>query len=186
MNSAKEAPISEYEAAGECDKAVREHLEWQNTIEYELGDTLDIKTSIALVVIIFLATQSGGFLASHMPTHWHYVQIVSAGCLAVAGVLAVIELFPRTYKAGLSPDEFVKWVGEVKAFYTTEAVSDPERKCIDFLRRKQVEQMKGRFSHNNSINKLKSNLTTASFWFTAVALIANLATLVALSTHWRF
>jgi hypothetical protein len=187
MNGARETKLpTELSAIEEYDLIIQEHLEWQNELELELGDTLDIKTSIALVVIIFLATQSGGFLATHMPRHWHNLQIVSVLCLIIAGVLAVWELIPRTYKFGLSPAKFLEWVKGVKDFYSADGVSNPEARSVEFIRRKQIEQMQTRFSKNRAINAMKSKAVEWSFYLTMTALILNLATLAALTSDWRF
>jgi hypothetical protein len=170
----------------EIEQIILDNLKTQNDLEYQLGDTLDIKTSIALVVITFLATLSGGLLASPMPLHWHNIQLASILSLAIAGILAVWELFPRTYKVGLAPDQFRRWVQEVRAFYNTKDAPDPETKSIEFIRRKTTEQLGERFSQNSAMNARKSNLATCIFALTMLALILNLATLAGLSTGWRF
>jgi|WetSurMetagenome_2_1015567.scaffolds.fasta_scaffold475763_1 hypothetical protein len=168
------------------EQIILENLESQNDIEYELGDTLDIKTSIALVVIIFLATQSGGFLAMAMPRHWHNIQLVAVICLVFSGLIAVFELFPRTYKVGLEPDEFIKWAQDVEAFYNAKTSSNPEAKGVEFIRRKVVGQMLTRFAANRAINAMKSKLVTWVFRLTLIAFILNLFTLAGLSTGWYF
>lgn len=85
MNSAKENIPLRTDAADELNRVIIEHLPAQDELEFELGDTLDIKTSIVLVVIVFLAAQSGAFLAQSMPRHWHCIQMLSAACLVAAG-----------------------------------------------------------------------------------------------------
>lgn len=178
--------ISSSNQKEELDRIILENLQSQNDIEYALGDTLDIKTSIALIVIIFLAAQSGGFLASHMPRHWHVIQLISVGCLIASGVLSVWELLPRTYKVGLAPDEFIGWVQRVKAFYSTDGVPNPEAKTVEFIRRKKVEQLQKRFAANNAVNTMKSFVVTGVFILTLASLVLNLVTLAALSSGWRF
>src|SRR5690348_4795153 len=93
----------------ELQKTVEEYLKSQDDLEFELGDTLDVKTSIALVLITFLATQSADFLRHNPPlsSFWHVVQVVSAAALIAAGVLAIAELKPRGYIARTEPAEFL-------------------------------------------------------------------------------
>lgn len=170
----------------ELDQIILENLQSQNDIEYALGDTLDIKTSIALVVIIFLAAQSSGFLAAHMPHHWYVVQIVSVGCLIASGGLSVWELLPRIYKVGLAPEEFSAWIQRVKGFYSADGVPDPDAKTVAFIRRKKVEQLQKRFTANSKVNAMKSLVVTGVFILTLGSLGLNLATLIALSSGWRF
>jgi len=165
----------------EFKQIIDEHLRSQDDREFGLGDTLDIKTSIALVVVIFLATQSGGFLASPMPLHWHNIQIVSVGCVIIAGVLAMIVLWPRTYKLKIQPSEFLGWTKQVNEFYGENRVA-----AVEFIRSKQIQRIQKRFAVNSSINASKSAAMSWSFYFTMTALILNIATLIGLSTGWRF
>jgi hypothetical protein len=171
----------------EYEQLILENLKSQNDLEYELGDTLDIKTSISLVVLVFLATQSSGFLALRvMPRHWHNIQIVSVICLSVAGLLAVWELIPRTYIVGLTPDEFLKWAQEVKTFYSTAGEPNPEAKSVEFIHGKTADQLRARFTANRKINAMKSNVVTCVFILTMASLVLNLATLAGQSCGWRF
>jgi hypothetical protein len=184
--NASSESLPDFDSKNTYEQIIFENLKSQNDIEYELGDTLDIKTSIALVIIIFLATQSGGFLATAMPRHWHNIQLVAVICLVFAGLLAVSELFPRTYKVGLEPDEFIKWAQDVEGFYNAKASSNPEKKGVEFIRRKVADQMLRRFTANSAINSLKSKLVTWVFGLTLTALILNLFTLAGLSSGWYF
>jgi hypothetical protein len=173
-------------SAEDLEEIIVEHLKWQNQVEYELSDSYDVKTSIALVVILFLAAQSAGFLGSQMPLHWHYWQIASVIFLIISGVLSVIELIPRTYRVGLSPNEFQQWIDEVKSFYGAQAASDPNVRTVEFVRRKQIDQMRERFIENSSKNASKSALIQWIFLSMVISLAINLLTLTALMTRWRF
>ncbi len=166
---------------------VSDYLKEQDDFEVGLGDTLDIKTSIALVVIIFLATQSAEFLKSpFIPLHWRSAQFGSAICLILAGVLALWELWPREYAFRLGSTEFLNFVEERKAFHREEGEMKPEDKVIEYLRDKDVQRAKDRFANNSRINSTKLFTMRWSFYFTTVALALNLATLLALSFGWRF
>lgn len=167
-------------------QTIAEHLKSQDDLEFGLGDTLDIKTSIALVIIIFLATQSAGFLASSMPLHWHNVQIISVVCVIISGILAVWELIPRTYIAGMGPSEFIGWVEQLRTFYSKQGDSNPETKIVETIRNKEIEKIKARFATNRAINATKSKAVEWSFYFMMTALAVNLVTLLALSSGWRF
>jgi hypothetical protein len=104
------------------DQIISEHLKEQDEREFALGDTLDIKTSIALVIITFLATQSAEFLkASASAPRWHIIQQMSVACLVIAGLLALIELIPRNYRLRMNPATFLEWVKQTKAFYLRKA-----------------------------------------------------------------
>ena len=95
----------------ETEEIISQYVKSQDDFEVKLGDTLDIKTSIAVVILVFLATQSAGFLAlASIPLHWRNIQIVSAICIGIAGILAVYELLPRKYNVRPDSVEFVAWV----------------------------------------------------------------------------
>jgi hypothetical protein len=168
-------------AAEEQNRIVLENIQYQDDLEFKLGDTLDVKTSIALVLVVFLATQSASFLALAMPRHWHNFQIASVGLLVIAGFLAIVALWPRKYKLRLKSSEFLGWVKEVDEFYGGDKAS-----AVKFIQSKQIEKVEKRFSINSLINERKSNAMTASFYFTMGAFILNIATLLALSTRWYF
>ncbi|MHB1794647.1 MAG: hypothetical protein ACYCPO_06735 [Acidobacteriaceae bacterium] len=181
MQKAHEHNSSKPDAMEELNQIILEHLQSQDDLEFELGDTFDIKTSIALVIIIFLATQSGGFLSSKMPLHWHNIQIASVACVVIAGFLAMFALWPRNYKLKLEPKGFLGWVKEVKEFY-----GDDKAAVVEFLRSTQIEKIQKRFARNSSINARKSRFMELAFYFTMAALVLNIATLLALSSGWRF
>lgn len=168
----------------EYNQTIAEYIKSQDELEFELGDTLDIKTSIALVVIIFLASQSAWFLSLSMPRHWHTAQVVSAACIGISGILAVLELIPRDYKVRMSPDDFLGWVEQLKEFYKSDAA--PEMRIVDHIRTKEMEKVKARFAQNSAINARKSWFIGKSFLFMLSTLAINFLTLLALSFGWRF
>jgi hypothetical protein len=167
--------MSEYEAK------VMEFMRSQDESEFELGDTLDVKSSIALIVIIFLAGQSAEFLQKSPPLSpfWHIVQVVSVVATVIAGVLCLIELRPRKYKAPMPPGDFLGWANDIERFYTEKA-ADPQGSALEYMSQTEREKIKTRFSINSEINREKANLIEWAFYFTAGALLLNLATLVAL------
>jgi hypothetical protein len=186
MPITKKPSAIEASAKAELNALLKEHLQKQNDVEYVLGDTLDVKTSIALVVIIFLATQSGALLAMKSPLHWHNTQIGAIVCLIIAGVLAVYELFPRTYKVGFSPDELKAWVDDTHRAYALDDESNAYANTVESIEAGSVLSLEKRFLHNRAINSHKSNVVTAIFAFTMASLLANLVTLAALSVGWYF
>jgi hypothetical protein len=182
MNGLKGQLHAKREAAtNELQRTIAERLESQDGVEFGLGDTLDMKTNVALVVIVFLATQSGWFLTLPMPRHWHNAQIVSVACLVVAGLAAMYVLIPRKYKLKLEPDKFLEWLEGVKRFY-----GDDEIAILEFMRQKEIEKTVTRIARNSAINGRKSSVMEVSFWFTIASLGTNVVTLLALAIGWRF
>lgn len=162
-------------------ETVAEFVRSQDDREVDLGDTFDIKTSIALVIITFLATQSAEFLKTPLSACWHTIQQLSVACLVIAGVLAFLELIPRNYRLRMTPDEFLNWVDQTKTFYKEKGVTDPESSTLERIRSIEIERLKARFAANSAINTWKSRLMGWSFYFTMAAVALNLATLVDLS-----
>lgn len=165
----------------EYQREIAESIKNQDETELALGDTLDVKASIALVVIIFLATQSADFLKSSPPLSpaWHHVQVWSVFCLIAAGVCAFFELLPRQYEMRMSPAEFIGWVNKLADFYKGDP--DAESKISQDITDTEIKKIEKRFSANSAINARKSLLLDWCFRFTAAALAFNLATLLRLA-----
>jgi hypothetical protein len=162
------------------EQIISENLKEQDEREFALGDTLDIKTSIALVVITFLATQSADFLKTPLSSFWHVIQRLSVVCIIIAGVLALIELIPRGYKLRMAPDKFLEWINQTVEFYESQGKTDPESSTAKRISIVEIEKLKDRFKANSAINEVKSSLMAGSFYFTMVAVALNLATLAAM------
>jgi hypothetical protein len=158
-----------------------EFLKAQDEREFALGDTLDIKTSIALVIITFLATQSAEFMKHPLSPFWQLVQHISIPFIVVAGLLALIELIPRNYRLRTASDEFVKWAEETRRFYADQGETDPEHKAIERINETELHKLRNRFRVNMSINEGKSKLMSVSFYCIFVAVCCNLGTLTALA-----
>lgn len=186
MQLAHDHHSSKPDAKEELNQIIGAHLPSQDDLEFDLGDTLDIKMSIVLVVIVFLATQSSGFLASPMPVHWHNIQIASTIAVITAGVLSLIELFPKTYKTRMGHKEFLAWVEQLKEFYDHEGVENPEEKIVEFIRLKDAQRTCERIAANRVINAQKSRFLEWSFYSMMVSVALNLITLLGLSSGWRF
>lgn len=163
------------------DETVMDFLRSQDEREVDLGDTFDIKTSIALVILIFLAAQSADFLKMPLSYWWHTIQQLSVVCLVVGGVLALLELIPRNYRLRMPPDAFLTWADEVKASYEKSDAPDPESGAIAHIRDVEIKKLKDRFAANSSVNATKSWLVNWSFWATLMAVILNLLTLANVS-----
>ena len=75
---------------------LRELVADRDRLELSLGDALDVKGSIVLVVITFLATLSGSLLESPgLGRYGRLGQLISIVALAVGGVLAVVSVAPQ-------------------------------------------------------------------------------------------
>ena len=165
----------------ESERIIAEHLKDQDEREFALGDTLDIKTSIALVIITFLATQSAEFLkTAALSSCWHTIQRISVVCIVVAGVLALVELIPRGYRLRMTPDKFREWIRQTREFYGSIGATDPESSTAERISSVEIEKLTERFIANRAINEMKASLMAWSFYFTMAAVALNLVTLMGL------
>jgi hypothetical protein len=144
-----------------------------------LGDTLDMKANIWLVVITFLATQTAYFLSKELHGYVFWGQVVSAFLLLVAGLLSLWELMPRDYllfrpSQGAIQKKIEKLRDEHKES------TDKEKMVEAGIVNAQMQWAKERTEFNMAINDKKSALINWSFWLAAVSFGFNFATLATL------
>jgi hypothetical protein len=140
---------------------------------FSLGDVLDAKASIGLVIVTFLAIQTADFLKVSGPGD--ELQFWSAVALAVAGALALAELWPRNYQTE-TPESLTGWLQELRDYYQNDAEAE-KRVTAAFtagLRDRTVE----RLDANSRLNRRKSTYMTWCYRFTTVAFALNLVTLL--------
>ena len=150
--------------------------------EFNLGDTLDIKTGIILACLTFLAIQAGELLKQPQTAHNQIIaqilSIISILALIVGGVFAVLVMRPRNYYREATPDEYgewIVWIKDVEAYRRKHPeVSVPD----DALTEARILSANERIQINAAINKRKSLLMFVAFWATSVSFIANILTLV--------
>jgi hypothetical protein len=148
----------------------------RDACELSLGDVLDVKVSILLVAITFLAGLSGGILISvKLPLVLKVGQIISLAALSVAGTLALFELRPRNYDFPDLPKFWDAWIKSLEKHY-----AGKEGKA-DLIYRTYVggfiKRAEERIEKNHAINLTKSRLMTYCFWATGLSLAINLLTL---------
>lgn len=159
----------------ETDKLQADYVRERDAREFAMGDTLDVKTSVILAVIVFLAAQSADFFKETLTPCMRVLQFLSVFGLVVAGIFAVLELLPRDYGTEGSPLSYQEWVGELKAFYAGQQNADVL--VAEHVIKGRSQRTTERIEANIAINKRKSNFLSLSFIFTAISLAANLATL---------
>jgi hypothetical protein len=156
-----------------------ERLEAKDAMLFGLSDTLDAKASIALVIITFLATQSGMFLATvGLPEQLRVLQIISAFALAIAGGVSVAALWPRDHEAE-TPEALDEWLDELRAFYSDSP--DVETAVAVAFRDGRIKRLKESIAANGKIDRLKSRFVMTAYGFSVVALALNMTTLLGLA-----
>jgi hypothetical protein len=152
---------------------VIDRLEKKDELVMALGDTLDVKASIVLVLLTVLATQTGTFLVTASPDH--ILQVWSAAAQAIAGVLALFELWPREYAVEL-PEQLKSWVDGLHLYYAEDP--DGEKKVSAAFEKGLIERATERIQKNTTLNDNKVFLLEWSFRFTGVAFLLNLSSLL--------
>jgi hypothetical protein len=138
------------------------------------SDTLDVKASILLVVVTFLAGQSADLLSKH-PHGWiHWEQMTSIVLQVIAGVLLALQLRIRTYSAETS-EKYPQWRDELSQHYR-----GSETSILDQMKRVIIEAYTTRLSEANRYNDRKASLVNKTFWITLLSLACNLAALAPL------
>jgi hypothetical protein len=158
---------------------LRELVADRDRLELSLGDALDVKGSIVLVVITFLATLSGSLLESPgLGRYGRLGQLISIVALAVGGVLAVVSVWPRNYYFPDLPQKYERWIADLKAYYAQQPNQDSlvESTVTEGI----VVQAMDRVTRNHKINGSKSRYLQWSFWFTLGSLAIDLVTLAAI------
>jgi hypothetical protein len=152
-----------------------ERLNAKDELTYQRGDTLDVKASIVLVVITFLAGQSADLLAKgNLTSLGKAAQIAAAVSVALAGIFVWGQLWPREY-AVEAAEKLPQWKAELQEFY--EDVPGASAKVSDVLTAGIIERTTERIYANDAINKRRSNLLLGSYIFATLSLGINLLTL---------
>jgi hypothetical protein len=152
-----------------------ERLNAKDELTYQRGDTLDVKASIVLVVVTFLAGQSAELLAKgNLTCLGKVTQTIAVLSLGLAGILVWSQLWPREYEVEAA-EKLPGWRAELQEFYQ----DDPNQsaKVADLLTKGIIDRTTERIYVNNAINTTRSSLLLWSYVFTTLSLAINLLTL---------
>jgi hypothetical protein len=152
-----------------------ERLNAKDELTYQVGDALDVKVSIVLVVVTFLAGQSIDLLAKgNLTCLGKVTQIIAAISLALAGILVWGQLWPREYKVEAA-EKLLEWRAQLEEFYRGDP--DASAKVLTLLTKGIIDRTTERIYANNAINKTRSSLMFWSYVLTTLSLGINLLTL---------
>jgi hypothetical protein len=152
-----------------------ERLSAKDELTFQRGDTLDVKASIVLVVVTFLAGQSADLLAKgNLTCLGKVTQIVAAISLALAGILLWCQLWPREYEVEAA-EKLPQWKADLEDFYRDDP--DGAMKVFDLLTKGIIDRTAERISVNGAKNRTRSQLLLWSYVFTTLSLAINLLTL---------
>jgi hypothetical protein len=151
-------------------KALQDEAKERDAYQLSLGDILDVKASIALVIITFLADVARGVLVDeHARAFLKILQIFGVFALIGAGVLAILVLMPTDYKLPAPVDEIARW---------TRTLTGNDSIIYEKFVKGMVQTAHKRTLANYCINLRKSDYLNAAFRLTFLALIVELITLI--------
>jgi hypothetical protein len=148
----------------------------KDDLAVRLGDTLDVKASILLAAITLLATQTAYFLDKQAPGLAHYLLVGAVLLLGFATIAAFAELWPRTYLMPVPESSGINRATELHGFYSQHDDVDARTMIAEFTK-DEMGWAQTRISTNQAINRNKSKFLEFSFYFTAIAMLFNIATL---------
>jgi hypothetical protein len=156
--------------------SIRELTKRVDELNYAVGDTLDVKSSIILVVITLLGTVSGGIVATaNLPATIKLVQSAAVLALVVAGVLTLIALWPREFSIPPRPERHWDYLNGLEQYYAGEPHAE-QRVVADFDA--ELERLaRERIICNNQLASKKTKLNSGAFYATAVAVTLELVSL---------
>jgi predicted membrane protein len=145
--------------------------------ERSLDDVLDVKASVALVAVTFLAGVSAQLITKQGLTPlWSKiqlpVQIVALLLLSVAGALIITELWPADYSTLPTPKADADWIEKLGA------AGKDSVAVLDAVLNNKLSSAIERVEHNKKITDRKSVLLHWAFKLLAFALTLVLGNLL--------
>jgi len=144
--------------------------------EASLADTLDVKASILLVVIVFIATLVPDVLkVPGLSTFLRVCQAATAVILGAGIVVLTMELWPRKY---LFEDE--QFLDELDAYLKESKDDLTEQEVIQMLQNACSEALY-RVRRNYGLNNTKQRLLKVSAWLAIIGLLLQVLILFVLA-----
>jgi hypothetical protein len=158
-----------------CDDTIRERLDLREQILSQQSDTLDVKASIILVAVTFLASHSMYVLEKHIGSFIRYDQILSVALQIVAGIVIAFHLRIRTYSSEAA-EELSNWRDEIVKQLGNHAVNESKDVfCAGLIQRAQE-----RIKIAERLNQSKARMVHYAYVITLAAFACNLAAAVSL------
>jgi hypothetical protein len=145
-----------------------------------LGDVLDVKASVALVAVTFLAGVSAQLIAMQgLSSLWGKIQLLGQTLallsLAIAGALIIAELWPSDYVSPPTPKEDADWIEKLLADRGDHTA------VLDAVLEQKLSSAINRVEKNKRTNDRKSGLINLTFKLLSVAIVLILGNLLYLA-----
>ena len=151
-------------------------LEQKDRMFFSLSDTLDVKASIGLVLITFLAAQTADLLSKELSQFLDGVQVLCVVILAVASIFALLTIKPRKHDVEATEKMWI-YRDDLRAHFLRTGEVDPDEKADQELVRTRVKGFEKQIEHNRQIAHRKSNFVNCCYYLVFAAFTLNLLTL---------
>lgn len=158
-----------WEDASELDEAI-----------VKLGDALDVKASIVLILVTLLGAISGPILVlAGLPQQVKIAQCVAVAALTLAVYFSLVVLWPSDFSMPPDTDSWEQFIWETGAEQQNNAQA-----IATELRASRIRLAKKRIASNQKITVRKARFNQYAFYATAAAIVLDVATLIWLAyTH---
>lgn len=132
-------------------------------IFFQLGDVLDVKASIILVVITFLGALSGQVLVlKDLPLTIKLMQVIAVLLLTASLSVTICSLWPREFDAPPKPEEWLDYLEQLTKHFEDEQTDSSDLILEEFEKAKARRTLE-RIAKNRGITNTKSDFNTWAF-----------------------
>jgi hypothetical protein len=157
-----------------ADEIILDRLTAREAQLHEQTNAIDVKASILLVAVTFLAGQTTYLLTKHLQGFWRWEQFFAALVLFVGSVTLALLLRIRNYD-GECAEDYPVWRDGLVKHYGVKAATDVPPQMLSEI----VTGCKTRIDKAVKINEGKSLQTKWAYRLTLAAFALNLAVLLA-------
>jgi hypothetical protein len=157
-----------------ADEIILDRLTAREAQLHEQSNALDVKASIMLVAVTFLAGQTTYLLTKHSEGFWRWEQFLSAFLLLGASVTLAFLLYVRTYD-GECAEDYLKWRDDLLEHFGVGHHAEIEPQ----MRKEIVSGCKKRIDKARMINERKARQVQIVYALTLAAFALNLTVLIA-------
>ncbi len=152
-----------------ADELLYQKIEERDKLEFSLCDSTDVKASVLLLLITFLAGLSASLLAEKELGIWlRSGQGFVIVLLAVSMILSVLCLKPREYSTEKQPQEYREWLSKLRKHF--DGKPNAETEVLNQFQSGTIVKTLERISRNYDVNRDKLKYLRGSFWFLMAAL----------------
>lgn len=157
-----------------ADEIILDRLTAREAQLHEQTNALDVKASILLVAVTFLAGQTTYLLTKHLQGFWRWEQFLAAFMLFVATVILALLLHTRTYD-GECAEDYLDWRDKLVQYHGARHPT----KVTSQMQSEIVLGCKKRIDKARKIAEGKASQVTCVYNLTLVAFALNLLVLIA-------